>query len=182
VPDSASHEPEIPSLPIGITIEQVYADMMKYMMKNTQQFFETTTANGAEIWARLRDGIVIVLPTPNGWDKQEQVILRKAAIMASLVTEKTAGQLLQFVTQAEASVHYALTQQPGEWLTRRTVFAVIDCGGSTVDAAIYRCVSTSPLGLEKVYPGECVQVLHLWLWGYRTNIFIRQEASSSTVK
>jgi hypothetical protein len=144
---------------MGITIEQVYADMMKYMIKNTQQFFETTTANGADIWARVRDGIVIVLPTPNGWDKSEQVILRKAAIMASLVTEKTAGQLLHFVTQAEASVHYALTQQPGEWLKERTVFAVIDCGGSTVDTAVYRCVSTRPLGLGKVYPGESIQVV-----------------------
>jgi hypothetical protein len=146
-------------LPAGVDIERVYADMMRYLMENTKLFFEKTTPNGAEIWARLRGAIVIVLPTPNRRGTREQVTIRKAAIMASLVTEETADRLLHFVTQAEASVHYALTQQPHEWLKKGTVLAVIDCGGSTVDTAIYRCVSTSPLGLEKVYLGECIQVV-----------------------
>jgi hypothetical protein len=150
---------------VGIAIEQVYADLMKYLMKNTQRFFETTTANGAEIWARVRDTMVIVLATPNIWDIREQATLRKAAIMALLVTEENAGQLLHFVTEAEASVHYVLAQGPGKWLKPRTVFAVIDCGGSTVDTTIYRCVSASPLSLTEACPSECVQVsplLHLY--------------------
>jgi hypothetical protein len=131
---------------------------MKYLMKHTQAFFEITTANGADIWKRVRDTIVIVLATPNAWGMLEQAILRKAAITAALVTQENAGRLLQFVTEAEASVHYALAQDPCEWLKPRTVFGVIDCGGSTVDTTIYRCESTSPLGLTETCPNECVQV------------------------
>jgi hypothetical protein len=127
-------------------------------MEHTRRFFETTTANGEEIWARVRDSMVIVLAIPNIWDIREQATLRRAAIMASLVTEENASQLLQFVTEAEASVHCALAQGPSEWLKQRAVFAVVDCGGSTVDTTIYRCVSTSPLGLTEVCPSECVQV------------------------
>jgi hypothetical protein len=181
---SRFQEFQIPPLPKGITIERVYADLMKYLMEHTRRFFETTTSHGAEIWARVRDTIVIVLATPNIWDIREQATLRKAAIMASLVTEENASQLLQFVTEAEASVHYVLAQGPTKWLKPRTVFAVIDCGGSTVDTTIYRCVSSSPLGLTEACPSECVQVESalLNLTAVCINIFIRQEASSLTSK
>ncbi|KIM26381.1 hypothetical protein M408DRAFT_192451 [Serendipita vermifera MAFF 305830] len=148
---------EIPPLPVGVTIERVYADIMRYLMENTQRFFEMTTPNGAEIWERLRDTIVIVLATPNGWDIREQAVLAKAAVRASLVTEENTGHLLQFVTEAEASVHYALANQTGDWLKKNVVFAVIDCGGSTVDTTVYRCVSTDPLSLKEACPSECVQ-------------------------
>ena len=131
---------------------------MKYLMVHTRKFFEATTADAAEIWARVNDNIVIVLATPNMWSIREQLILRRAAIMAGLVTDENANQLLQFVTEAEASVHYALAQDQGKWLKERTVFAVIDCGGSTVDTTVYRCLSTSPLGLTETCPSECVQV------------------------
>ncbi|KIM20667.1 hypothetical protein M408DRAFT_333876, partial [Serendipita vermifera MAFF 305830] len=154
---SESREFEIPPLPAGVTIERVYTDIMRYLMDNTRIFFETTTPNGAEIWERLRDTIVVVLATPNEWGIREQATLRKAAICASLVTEENAGQLVQFVTEAEASVHYALANPRGEWLKKNTVFAVIDCGGSTVDTTVYRCVSTDPLSLKEACPSECVQ-------------------------
>jgi hypothetical protein len=132
-------------------------------MDHTQRFFERTTPNGAETWARVRDTIIIVLATPNAWDIRQQFSLRKAAIIASLVTEENAGELLQFVTEAEASVHYVLAQRSGNWLQDKTVFAVIDCGGSTVDTTVYRCVSTHPLSLNEACRSECVQVFkHLF--------------------
>jgi hypothetical protein len=155
---SRSQKFKIPPLPTGITIDQAYADLMKYLMLHTRRFFETTTANGAEIWERVRDTIVVVLATPNSWSMREQAILRKAAIKASLVTEEDASHLLQFVTEAEASVHYALAQDRCEWLEEGTIFGVIDCGGSTVDTTIYCCESTSPLALRETCPNECVQV------------------------
>jgi hypothetical protein len=133
---------------------------MKYLMCHTRHFFETTTPNGAEIWARVRDSIVVMLAIPNGWDIREQATLRKAAIRASLVKEENAGQLLQFVTEAEASAHYVLVQHPGEWVRKKTVFAVVDCGGSTVDTTVYRCLSTDPLSLKETCPSGCIQVFH----------------------
>jgi hypothetical protein len=154
---------EIPPLPAGITIEQVYADLMRYLMVHTRAYFEITTPNGAEIWTRLRDTMIIVLATPNAWAIREQETLRKAAIRGSLVTEENASQRLRFVTEAEASVHYALAHVPGEWLKPCTVLGVIDCGGSTVDTTIYRCESISPLGVTEACPNECVQVEFLFL-------------------
>jgi hypothetical protein len=186
---SASEGFEIPPLPAGITVERVYADLMEYLMENTRRYFEGTTPNGAKIWARVRDTIVVVLPTPNVWDIREQAILRKAAIMASLVTEENAGQFLQFVTESEASVHYALAQGSRTWLKADTIFAFVDCGDSTVDTTVYRCESTSPLRLTETCPSKCVQVgqsrYSLQLGGYQcasTDISTRQAASSSTVK
>ena len=162
---------------------------MKYLMENTQRYFEMTAANGAEIWARLRDSIVIVLATPNAWYIQEQATLRKAAVMASLVTEENAGHLLQFVTEAEASAHYVLAHHPGDWLQKKNVFAIVDCGGSTVDTAVYRCVSVTPLILKETCPSESIQVVqfpplpHLHEHECScTDISMRQEAFSLTAK
>lgn len=148
---------EIPPLPRGVSIERVYADIMQYLMKSMQLFFQTTIPNGEEIWRHRRDTVVIILATPNEWGIREQDVLRRAAINASLVTEENAGRLLQFVTEAEASVHYALARPGSEWLKKNTIFAVMDCGGSTVDTTVYRCVSLDPLSIREVCPSECVQ-------------------------
>lgn len=162
--------------------------MMRYLMKNTQRFFEDTTGDGKEIWKRVRDNIIIILATPNGWDIREQAILRKAAIKASLFTEENSKQLLEFVTESEASVHYALANQQEKWLKKNIKFVVMDCGGSTVDTTVYRSLSISPLMLQEVCPSECIQVFrlilssHLCGYGNRTDISMRQEAFSSTAK
>lgn len=148
---------EIPPLPIGVTIERVYSDFMRYLMKNTQHFFKRTATNGEQVWARLRDTITIVLATPNNWGIREQATLRKAAIGASLVTKENARRLVHFITEAEASVHYMLANSHGEWLKRDTVFAVIDCGGFTVDTTVYRCVSLDPLDLKEACSSKSVQ-------------------------
>ncbi|KIM20153.1 hypothetical protein M408DRAFT_148390 [Serendipita vermifera MAFF 305830] len=157
--DSTFHSPrlDIPPLPARVTIEQVYADIMRYLMDHTRRIFGESETGTAEIWDRLRNTLVVVLATPNGWDIREQATLRKAAIRASLVTEENAGQLLQFVTEAEASVHYALAQDPCQWLRKKAVFSVIDCGGSTVDTTVYRCLWTKPLSLNETCPSECLQ-------------------------
>ncbi|KIM19489.1 hypothetical protein M408DRAFT_212874, partial [Serendipita vermifera MAFF 305830] len=136
---------EIPPLPLSITIEQVYADFMKYLMVNVERSFEQNIPNGAAIWKRLRDAVVVILTTPNGWDFTQQAVLRNAAIKAGLVSEEKAYDLLEFVTEGEASVHYVLAHSRSKaWLTADTIFAVIDAGGSTVDSTLYDCKSTEP--------------------------------------
>jgi len=154
---------EVPKLPPGTTITRVYADMMAYLMENTRRFYEENTSDGVQIWSRLRDTMVIVFSTPNGWDLREQDILRKAALMAELVTEETAAELVQFVTEAEASVYVALDNQPKSWLKKDTVFAVVDAGGSTVDITIYECTSTDPVELREVCVRESIQVCYCFL-------------------
>ena len=66
---------------------------------------------------------------------------------------------MRFVTEGEASVHYALNYtQSSQWLRKGVVVAVVDAGGSTVDSTLYKCKGTTPkLILEEVCAGECVQ-------------------------
>jgi len=148
---------EIPELPSEVSVERAYTDMMAYLMRYTQDFVENASGDGSRIWSRLRSKMTIVLATPNGWYTLQQAKLRRAAVMAGLVTEQNASELLDFITEAEASVHYALYYRPTGWLQCGTTFGVIDAGGSTVDTTIYKCTSASPLKLEAV-ADDCVQV------------------------
>jgi hypothetical protein len=150
---------EIPELPQGVTLEELYVEFIRYLYVTTRNYFVKGTPNGSNIWDRLADKIVIVLCTPNGWDMSQYSFLRKAAIKSGLVRESDADARLEFITEGEASVHYALAHTRGlNWLQPGTVFAVTDAGGSTVDSTLYECKSITPLILEEVCASECVQV------------------------
>ena len=150
---------EIPELPQGVTLERVYVDFLKYVYKATETYFASGTPNGSNVWRRLRDNIVIVLCTPNGWDVAQHTFLRDVAIKAGLVVESNADGRLEFITEGEASVHYALALiESFSWLIKGKLFLLTDAGGSTVDSTLYKCKSTAPLILEEVCASECVQV------------------------
>jgi hypothetical protein len=150
---------EIPELPKGVTLERVYVEFLKYVYKVTQTYFVNGTPNGSNIWNRLRDTIIIILCTPNGWDVAQHTFLRNVAIKAGLVGESDANGRLEFITEGEASVHYSLAQTKAiSWLVKGKLFVVTDAGGSTVDSTLYQCKSTDPLILEEVCASECVQV------------------------
>lgn len=147
-------------LPPFVAIDQIYTDFMKYLMENTRLSFEKNIPNGAAIWRRLRSTMVVVLTTPNGWDFTQQSVLRKSAIAAEVVSDNKAYDLLEFVTEGEASVHYVLNySQSKSWLAPSSIFAVIDAGGSTIDSTLYECKSTHPrIVLEEACASECIQV------------------------
>ncbi|KAG8819814.1 hypothetical protein FRC18_011910 [Serendipita sp. 400] len=150
---------EVPPLPEGVTLLEIYASFIGYMYETTQRFFAENTPNGAQIWNRLASKIVIVLCTPNGWDMAQQAFLRNATVKAGVVRSPEDAELrIEFITEGEASVHYALAHtKTSTWLTKNAMFAVTDAGGSTVDSTLYECKSTSPLSLEEVCESECVQ-------------------------
>lgn len=95
-------------LPHGVTVEQVYADFLVYLMSHTRQFFIARTTNGRSLWSNLIGKSRIILTHPNGWGLKEQAVLRRAAIRADLVTQADAHDRVEFVTEGEASVHYCL--------------------------------------------------------------------------
>ena len=80
-------------------------------------------------------------------------------ILGGLLPEHHDESRLRFVTEGEASVHYALDYAPfAQWLRKGVFFAVVDAGGSTVDSTLYECKETTPkLLLEEVCASECVQ-------------------------
>ena len=79
--------------------------------------------------------------------------------MGGLLPAGFDDERLKFVTEGEASVHYALEfSNSSSWLKPGVVFAVCDAGGSTVDSTLYHCKASSPkLVLEEVKASECVQ-------------------------
>jgi hypothetical protein len=150
---------DIPPLPRGVTLKQVYVTFLGYLFSATQNFFENNTPNGTKIWKRLEDQNVIIFTTPNGWDTTQHFFLQEVAVDAKLISPKHVEERLEFVTEGEASVHYALARtHRQEWLKSDSLFAVVDAGGSTIDSTLYECKALSPrLVLEEVHASECVQ-------------------------
>jgi hypothetical protein len=100
---------QVPPLPAGITLEQIYKDFLGYLFRHTEEFFKEKQIDGAALWLRLRGTIEFVIAHPNGWDTYEQGILRQAATEAGLVDSLSqAEERIQFVSEAEASVHFVM--------------------------------------------------------------------------
>ncbi|KAG8807374.1 hypothetical protein FRC17_004491 [Serendipita sp. 399] len=151
-------ELEVPPLPRGVSLFQVYTDFIQYIYRVAKDFFVNNTPNGLQIWNRLESRIPIIFCIPNGWDMSQNALLTDASIKSGIVTTANAEDRLWFITEGEASVHYALAHtNTAEWLREGTIFAVTDAGGSTVDSTLYRCHSERPLLLEEVCASVCVQ-------------------------
>jgi hypothetical protein len=150
---------EIPPLPAGLSITKIYADMLRWLVEHTKHFFRTHTIDGEQIWQRLGSQVTIVLAIPNGWEVEQQHVLRQAMQMSGILPVNFDEDRLEFVTEGEASVHYALHHiRNTDWLAQDAMFALTDAGGSTVDSTLYVCKQATPsLQLEEACPSECVQ-------------------------
>ncbi|CEL60588.1 hypothetical protein RSOLAG1IB_03826 [Rhizoctonia solani AG-1 IB] len=133
-------------LPPRIPLSQIYSDFLGYLLKHTKAFVEKRMALGKQKWDKYKPTMEVVIAHPNGWGSLEQDFLRQAAIDSGFVDSDKALTQVQFVTEAEASVHYCIHHsnldsklQPG------TSLAVCDAGGSTVDTTLYSVVSATPV-------------------------------------
>ena len=111
---ASHHITDIIPLPPRVTIEQIYADILGYIMRHTQVYFEDKEFEmdgGTQIWRKLQNQnrIHYVICHPSGWGLQEQTMLRQATMRAGLVNSfDDAAGLVQFVSEAEASVHFVM--------------------------------------------------------------------------
>ncbi|KAG8791883.1 hypothetical protein FRC12_007871 [Ceratobasidium sp. 428] len=122
-------------LPQGLTIEKVYADMIRYLLGHTKDFFNQR--QGAGKWEQLAPTMSLVIAHPNGWGLKEQERLRYAVGLSGIMNEADAKRRVFFVPEAEAAVHYVLWEKSQE-LQPGDEFIVCDAGGSTVDTTAYR--------------------------------------------
>lgn len=158
--NASTNELEIPPLPRGVSLKSVYVEFVNYVFEATRLHFEDSTPNGKEIWSRLISSAAVVFAIPNGWDTIQHEFLKEVAVDAGLFQNSDdVEQRIEFVTESEAAVHYVLHEtNHATWIHPGTEFAVVDCGGSTIDSTIYRCKATEPkLELEEVAISECVQ-------------------------
>ncbi|CAE6494346.1 unnamed protein product [Rhizoctonia solani] len=152
-------------LPNGVTLPQIYADFMNYLLKHTEPFFKDRIVDGPTVWEGYKDSITFVIAHPNGWGIREQEFLRKAAIEGGLVGASNAKTQVRFVSEAEASVHYCLSHSNISSRLRTGLnFAVCDAGGSTVDTTVYTVTAMSPvLKLAEKRDSACIQAGGLYV-------------------
>ncbi|EJD39199.1 hypothetical protein AURDEDRAFT_171787 [Auricularia subglabra TFB-10046 SS5] len=143
---------EPPPLPAGVTINRVYEDFLRFAFGHARDYFKTYYTDGARLWERLQSSFDLVFAIPNGWGSTQQSIIRDAVAAAGILPRNYALRRLAFVSEAEASVHFALDHMSlGNRLGTGTLLTVIDAGGSTVDTTVYRCTDVSPkLQLKEV--------------------------------
>jgi len=130
---------KIPPLPLNKTVVEVFADFLAYLLKCASSFIQDTHANGARLWESVKDQLYFVLSHPNGWEGPQQAEMRKAALLAKLIPDTTSGHArLSFVTEGEASLHFALqnglpmgVMEDGEGVV------IVDAGGGTIDISSY---------------------------------------------
>lgn len=100
---------KIPSLPPGKTVVEVFADFLVYLLGCASKYIQETHANGVTLWNSVKGQIEFVLSHPNGWEGTQQSQMRKAAVLANLIEDTIAGNArLSFVTEGEASLHFAI--------------------------------------------------------------------------
>ena len=129
----------IPPLPLNKTVVEVFADFLAYLLSCASSYIQDTHANGAKLWASVNDQICFVLSHPNGWEGAQQAEMRKAAVLAELIPNTKAGHArLSFVTEGEASLHFAVhnglpmgVMEDGEGVV------IVDAGGGTIDISSY---------------------------------------------
>lgn len=147
-----------PPLPPGVSIGQVYRDFIAYTFTHARKHFSGSRHREDDLWDRFSQSFELVFAIPNFWSDAEQLFIRDAVIAAGVLPPDFAEHRLAFVSEAEASVQYALdTMNTRLEMKAGLVFGVLDAGGSTVDTTIYRCTAAAPqLRLEEVTSSECV--------------------------
>jgi hypothetical protein len=108
---SAAHAThDIPAMPTGKMVIDVFADFLRYLLKCAKIYIEQMHLYGAELWKNLLPRAEFVLTHPNGWEGAQLSMMREAAVMAGLIPDTRNGHLrLTFVTEGEASLHFCIS-------------------------------------------------------------------------
>ncbi|KAG9022778.1 hypothetical protein FS842_005935, partial [Serendipita sp. 407] len=149
----------------GIPPECAYVDFIKYLVDNTQRYFEAINPNGSALWSRLRPGIEVIFTIPDSCDSSQQAFIRMVAAMAVLAETPRMGAVLKIITEGEASAYYALAQRPSQLRSSNGgTFAVVDAGEALVGITGYRVRSLGPrLEIEDACSREYVQAGALYV-------------------
>jgi hypothetical protein len=157
----------IHALPENVKVEMVYTDFLRYIFKCVQYDFKTRIIDGDRIWddISLESNIIILMTIPDGWDHAQIDFLRAVSSEAGMVSQQSVERNLKFVTENEASLHFALAygynddgSRVKSLMKAADRFAMIISGSSTVEANLYAVKCSDPLALEKLCAGQTLQV------------------------
>ena len=96
-------------LPKGKTLQDIFADFIRYLFDSMKTFIHKTEPKGKELWENLRRNIDLILSHPNGQEGYQQEFLRKAVVQASVFTEEEVCSRVSFVTEGEATANFCVT-------------------------------------------------------------------------
>ncbi|KAI0750416.1 hypothetical protein C8Q74DRAFT_1309969 [Fomes fomentarius] len=172
----------IPPLPKGKTVVQVFADFLGYLFACAHKYIsDSHPATGVSLWDSLKDEIEIVLTHPNGWEGPQQAMMREAAIMAQIIPDTPTGRdRVHFVTEGEAGLHHCLQKGSlGETMKTGERIMVVDAGGGTVDISSYVFNSTSPLSVDELSTPDCI-IQGSTTVNMRAEKFLKERLASSS--
>ncbi|KAF8907421.1 hypothetical protein CPB85DRAFT_840353 [Mucidula mucida] len=155
---AASHitDADIPALPRGKTALDIFADFLRYLFAAAKAYIIETTPSGVSLWNSVEHNIDFVLTHPNGWEGQQQGLMRRAAVVAGLIEDGIGQERLQFVTEGEASLHFCINKNV---LTKDQIngkgIIIVDAGGGTVDLSAYANKTNKDNAFEEIAPTEC---------------------------
>ncbi|TFK64296.1 hypothetical protein BDN72DRAFT_802291 [Pluteus cervinus] len=148
---------QIPRLPAGKTITDVFADYFRYLFQSARTYIEERHPSRELFWNSIESNIEFVLSHPNGWEGAQQSQMRRAAVLAGLVPNEQAGaERIRFVTEGEASLHVCV----GEGLMTEAMenggrVMVVDAGGGTIDISSYGNSGPDSKSFEEVAAPQC---------------------------
>jgi hypothetical protein len=97
-------------LPVGKTIVDIFADLMRYLLNSTKALFVSSSQSGGFRWNTSSSNLELVLTHPNGWGGLQQHQLRTAAVQANIIPDTQEGRArVHFVTEGEASFNFCVT-------------------------------------------------------------------------
>ncbi|KAJ2928088.1 hypothetical protein H1R20_g9021, partial [Candolleomyces eurysporus] len=132
---------KLPPLPPSKTVIHLLSDFMRYLFKCAKDYIQDTHANGRDLWESVEKDIDYVISHPNGWEGYQQTQMCEAAVMAGLISdsERDKERRITFLTEGEASLHYAIRNGlPSGALENGEGVVIVDAGGGTVDVSAYR--------------------------------------------
>ena len=165
-----------PTLPKGKSLQDVFADFIRYLYDSTKAFIRESGPMGEELWEKVKSNIDLILSHPNGWEGREQEFLRKALVQASVFTQEESLSRVSFLNEGEATFNYCMINaESGESLEVYAAFIwnfwlcflmnsrfkpghkvfIIDAGGGTIDISSYNVTSTSPFEVEEFHEPKC---------------------------
>ncbi|KAJ3733982.1 hypothetical protein DFJ43DRAFT_1131008 [Lentinula guzmanii] len=154
---------QILALPPDKSVIQVYADFLRYLFSCCRTFIEERMlSGGVGFWESVQDRIVFVLSHPNGWEGPQQNSMRRAAVLAGLITENPEDRdRLHFVTEGEASLHFCINNRltvkvylGALYFLKDEGIIVVDAGGGTIDLSAYSVSDPDTNTFEEITPSE----------------------------
>ncbi|KAF5349467.1 hypothetical protein D9757_012439 [Collybiopsis confluens] len=134
------HGYPLPPLPQKKTAVDVFADFLKYLVKDCAEKFISESYPGGSSSPLHCDHCdrEYVVSHPNGWEGTEQQMLRQACVQA-LLMETFGSKNLHLVTDGESSLPFCLSAIPNlvDFAAPGRTVLVVDAGGGTVDFSAY---------------------------------------------